>query len=72
MAVLIAFLQRRRLLQDTAYQRRQLYRKANRASTMRSYAKSVRNWYVLVTFYAKHMQFILLIVSCVSYDNATT
>ncbi|XP_045185658.2 sodium/potassium/calcium exchanger 3-like [Mercenaria mercenaria] len=34
----------KRMKSDTAYLRRQLFKKASRASTMRSYAKSVRNW----------------------------
>ncbi|XP_060592770.1 sodium/potassium/calcium exchanger 4-like [Ruditapes philippinarum] len=33
-----------RMKADSAFLRRQLFKKASRASTMRSYAKSVRNW----------------------------
>ncbi|KAL4239044.1 hypothetical protein ACF0H5_003748 [Mactra antiquata] len=35
---------RRRMMRDKAFLRRQLFKQASRASTMRSYAKSVRNW----------------------------
>ena len=36
--------QRGRMRQDAAFQRRQMYKRANRSSTMRSCARSIRNW----------------------------
>ncbi|KAH3853902.1 sodium/potassium/calcium exchanger 4-like [Dreissena polymorpha] len=40
---------RKRMLTDTAYQKRQLFQKATRASTLKSCARSVRNWMSLAS-----------------------